>query len=124
MKEVMAVIRMPMMNKTKDALTKAGIAAFFAQEAQGRGKGLVSPELLAGAQGGSEEAAALLGEKGRLYPKRLISVVVEDGEVEKVVGTIMAVNKTGAPGDGKVFVLPLYDAARVRTGETGPEAIA
>lgn len=123
MKEVMAVIRMPMMNKTKDALTKAGVAAFFAQEAQGRGKGLVNPELLAGAHDGSEEAIAQLGEKGRLYPKRIVSIVVPDEEVEEVVRTIIATNKTGKPGDGKIFVLPVLDSARVRTGELGSAAI-
>ena len=124
MKEIMAIIRMPMMNKTKDALTKAGVAAFFAQEAQGRGKGLVNPELLAGANAGSEEAIAQLGEKGRLYPKRIVSIVVPDDEVEDVVKTIIATNKTGQPGDGKIFVLPVLDSTRVRTGEMGAAAIA
>ena len=124
MKEVMAVIRMPAINKVKKALTDAGVAAFFAHEVQGRGKGLVNPDLLKGAAEGSEEAAALLGEKGRLYPKRILSIVVEDDEVKNVVTTIMRSAKTGAPGDGKIFVLPVVDAARVRTGELGPEAIA
>jgi nitrogen regulatory protein PII 2 len=123
MKEVMAVIRMPMMNKTKDALTAAGVAAFFAQEAQGRGKGLINRELLEGATDGSEEAIAQLGEKGRLYPKRLVSIVVPDEEVDSVVKTLIATNKTGKPGDGKIFVLPVLDSARVRTGETGESAI-
>ncbi len=123
MKEVMAVIRMPMMNKTKDALTAAGVAAFFAQEAQGRGKGLINRELLEGATDGSEEAIAQLGEKGRLYPKRLVSIVVPDEEVDSVVKTLIATNRTGRPGDGKIFILPVLDSARVRTGETGESAI-
>jgi nitrogen regulatory protein PII 2 len=124
MKEVIAVVRINMMNKTKLALTEAGVDAFFAHEAQGRGKGFVNSDVLAGAENGYEEAAALLGEKGKLYPKRLITVVTEDDQVKDVVGAITKTNQTGKPGDGKIFVLPIPDAVRVRTGETGSTAIA
>jgi nitrogen regulatory protein PII 2 len=123
MKEIMAVIRMNMMNKTKEALTKAGISSFFAREAQGRGKGMVNLAILKGAQKGYEEAAELLGEKGRLYPKRVVSVVVPDNQVQKVVKTIMEINRSGKPGDGKIFVLPVFDSVRVRTGERGNKSI-
>ncbi|GAB7081189.1 P-II family nitrogen regulator [Megalodesulfovibrio paquesii] len=123
MKEIMAVIRMNMMNQTKSALTEAGVSAFFAVEALGRGKGLVPKDLLDGVKEGSEEAAALLGEKGRLYPKRVLTVVVPEDMVETVVKTIMQVNLTGKPGDGKIFVMPMGDAVRVRTGEKGDDAI-
>ncbi len=124
MKEVIAVVRINMMNQTKEALTAAGIDAFFAHEAQGRGKGFVNPDVLAGAEEGYEEAASLLGEKGKLYPKRLITVVTDDDQVEDAVETIIKVNQTGKPGDGKIFVLPVTDSIRVRTGETGAKAIA
>ncbi|MCF6188471.1 MAG: P-II family nitrogen regulator [Desulfobulbaceae bacterium] len=124
MKEVIAVVRINMMNQTKKALTAAGVDAFFAHEAQGRGKGFVNPQVLAGAEQGYEEAAALLGEKGKLYPKRMITIVTEDDQVAGVVETIIKTNQTGKPGDGKVFVLPISDAVRVRTGETGAKAIA
>lgn len=124
MKEVMAVIRMDKMNKTKEALLEAGVPAFFARAAEGRGKGLVNSALLQGAAQGIEEAAALLGEKGRLYPKRVITVVVEDDKVEDVVEAIVEVNRTGKPGDGKIFVCPMLDAVRVRTGESGEKSIA
>ena len=124
MKEVVAVVRMNMMNRTKKALTEAGVDAFFAHEAQGRGKGFVNPEVLKGAAKGYEEAAALLGEKGKLYAKRLVTVVVPDEDVSSVVETIIEANTTGKPGDGKIFVLPVSDAIRVRTGETGAKSIA
>ncbi|MFZ5765170.1 MAG: P-II family nitrogen regulator [Thermodesulfobacteriota bacterium] len=124
MKEVIAVVRINMMNQTKQALTDAGIDAFFAHEAHGRGKGFVNPAILEGAQQGYEEAAALLGEKGKLYAKRMITVVVEDDLVDDVVRSIIITNQTGKPGDGKIFVLPMADAVRVRTGETGAKAIA
>ena len=124
MKEVIAIVRINMMNQTKQALTDCGVDAFFAHEAQGRGKGFVSPAILEGTVQGHEEAAALLGEKGKLYPKRMITAVVEDKMVPCVVETIINTNQTGMPGDGKIFVLPLTDAVRVRTGETGLKAIA
>jgi nitrogen regulatory protein PII 2 len=123
MKEVIAVLRMNMMNRTKKALTEAGVDAFFVHEAQGRGRGFVNPAVLQGAEKGYEEAAAILGEKGKLYPKRLLTVVVPDQEVDTVVRTIIDSNLTGKPGDGKIFVLPLGDAVRVRTGETGHKSI-
>ena len=124
MKEVIAVVRINMMNKTKAALTEAGVDAFFAHEAQGRGKGFANPDILVGAEAGYEEAAALLGEKGKLYPKRMITVVTDDDLVDGVVKTIISINQTGKPGDGKIFILPIPDAVRVRTGETGAKAIA
>jgi len=124
MKEVIAVVRINMMNQTKQALTDCGVDAFFAHEAQGRGKGFVNTDILEGAEQGHEEAAALLGEKGKLYPKRLLTAVVKDDMVECVVDTIINTNQTGMPGDGKVFIVPLADAVRVRTGETGEKAIA
>ena len=124
MKEVIAVVRINMMNQTKQALTDCGVDAFFAHEAHGRGKGFINPEILEGVEQGHEEAAALLGEKGKLYPKRILTAVVEESMVACVVDTIINTNQTGMPGDGKVFVVPLADAVRVRTGETGEKAIA
>jgi nitrogen regulatory protein PII 2 len=124
MKEVIAVVRINMMNQTKQALTDCGIDAFFAHEAQGRGKGFVNPQVLEGAGQGYEEAASVLGEKGKLYPKRMVTAVVEDSQVSCVIDTIVNTNQTGMPGDGKIFVLPLGDAVRVRTGEAGGKAIA
>jgi len=123
MKEVIAVVRINMMNQTKQAITDAGIDAFFAHEAQGRGKGFASPDVLKGAAQGYEEAAALLGEKGKLYPKRMLTAVVKDELVPSVVQAIIDTNKTGKPGDGKIFVLPMGDAVRVRTGERGEKSI-
>ncbi len=124
MKEVIAVVRMNMMNQTKKAITAAGVDAFFAHEAQGRGLGFVNKALMEGADQGYEEAASLLGEKGKLYPKRMVTAVVEDDDVEDIVKAIIEVNQTGKPGDGKIFVLPVGDAVRVRTGEKGTKAIA
>lgn len=119
MKEVMAIIRMNMMNRTKKALSDAGISSMTAKDVLGRGKGLVDYHLLEGAEKGYEEAIAQLGQSQRLIPKRLLVVVVQDKLLPKTVSTIIEVNQTGKSGDGKVFVMPVNDSASVRTGEAG-----
>jgi nitrogen regulatory protein PII 2 len=124
MKEIIAVVRMNTMNQTKKALTAVGIDAFFAHEAQGRGKGLVNSAVLEGAKKGYEEAIAILGEKGKLYAKRMLTVVVPDNKVKTVINALIETNQTGKPGDGKIFVLPLGDSVRVRTAERGGKALS
>ncbi|MDA8126727.1 MAG: P-II family nitrogen regulator [Deltaproteobacteria bacterium] len=123
MKEVMAIIRMNRINQTKKGLSDAGISSMHARECLGRGKGLVSLELLKGAEQGYEEAISLLGSSQRLIPKRMISIVVPDKLVPKAVATIIALNRTGKSGDGKIFVLPVSETVRIRTGETGDETL-
>jgi nitrogen regulatory protein PII 2 len=122
-KEVMAIIRMNRINQTKKSLTEAGISSMHARECLGRGKGLVSIELLKGAEQGYEEAISLLGNSQRLIPKRMISIIVPDKLVHKTVATIISVNRTGKSGDGKIFVLPVFDTVRIRTGETGDDTL-
>jgi nitrogen regulatory protein PII 2 len=119
MKEVMAIIRMNMMNKTKKALSDAGISSMTAKDVLGRGKGLVDYKLLEGAEKGFEEAIAQLGQSQRLIPKRLLVVVVRDKLLPKTVSTIIGVNQTGKSGDGKIFILPVADSFSVRTGDGG-----
>jgi nitrogen regulatory protein PII 2 len=123
MKEVIAIVRMNMMNRTKQALTEIGVSAFFAHEALGRGKGLVNHLVLQGAAQGREEALTILGEKDKLYPKRMVTVVVPDRDVDEVVQAVIAANRTGKPGDGRIFVLPVADAVRIRTAESGEKSI-
>ena len=123
MKEIMAIIRMNKMNDTKRALTDAGVSALTARKVMGRGKGKVDFFLLQGAQQGAEEAINQLGEGPKFIPKRLLTVVVPDDKAARVVRTISEVNRTGNPGDGKIFVLPIIDAVRVRTGEAGDVAV-
>lgn len=119
MKEVMAVIRMNKINETKRALNDAGITSFSATgRVLGRGKGFVDYRILQGAEEGHQEAIAQLGDGPRLVPKRLITVVVSDNWVERTVAAIIKTNKTGNCGDGKIFVLPVIECTRVRTGET------
>ncbi len=123
MKEIMAIVRINMMNKTKKALAEAGISSVTARDALGRGKGLVDLNLLEGAEKGYEEAIVQLGQSQRLIPKRIFFVVVPDRLVKKTVQTIMAVNRTGKSGDGKIFVMPVMDSVRVRTAESGDQVL-
>lgn len=123
MKEVLAVIRMNKMNATKRALSNAGISSITACKVSGRGVGKVDYLLLQGAQAGYEEAISQLGPGPKLIPKRMLTIVVPDAMVDLTVKTIIEVNQTGSPGDGKIFVLPTSDAVRVRTGESGDAAL-
>ena len=124
MKEILAVIRINMMNKTKVALTNAGVHSFTATgRVVGRGKGLVDYDLLQAASSGQSEAVAQLGDGPRLMPKRIITVVVPDKQVPVAVDAIIATNQTGNPGDGKIFILPVDEAYRVRTGEHGDKSL-
>jgi nitrogen regulatory protein PII 2 len=123
MKEILAVVRMNMMNQTKRALAEAGITSMTAREALGRGKGLVDLQLLQGAERGYEEAISQLGQSGRLITKRALLIVVPDKLVDHTAQTIIRVNRTGKSGDGMIFVLPALNAIRVRTGEDGDDVL-
>ncbi len=128
MKEVMAVIRMEMINKTKDALLKEGFSSLNCRKVLGRGKKKVDftviENLIAGGiENSPPKVAEALSEGHRLIPKRVLSLIVKDEEVEKVVKTLIDINSKGKQGDGKIFIMPVSDAIRVRTGETGLDAI-
>ncbi|MDR1908823.1 MAG: P-II family nitrogen regulator [Spirochaetaceae bacterium] len=124
MKEVMAIIRMNKMNQTKRALADAGISSLHARECLGRGKGTVEiPQYIEGAADRYAGMIEELGIQGRLIPKRMIAIVVPDKLVKTVVNTVIAVNKTGKSGDGKIFVMPLSESWRIRTGESGDEVL-
>ncbi len=123
MKEITAIIRMNKMNETKRALADAGISSLTARKVMGRGKGKVDYLLLKGAEAGYDEAINQLGPGPKMIPKRMLTLVVPDDRVKLVVETLIEVNKTGNPGDGKIFVQPILDAIRVRTGENDNKAI-
>jgi nitrogen regulatory protein PII 2 len=120
----MAIIRMNKMNQTKRALADAGISSLYAKDCLGRGKGTIEvPRYIEGAAERYESMVQELGIAGRLIPKRMINVIVPDKLVKTVVNTVIQVNKTGNSGDGKIFVMPVADAFRVRTGESGDEVL-
>ena len=118
MKEILAIVRLNMMNQTKRALAEVGLPSITARDALGRGKGIVDLQLLKGAERGYEEAISQLGQS-----QRLILIVVPDELVNKTVKTIIKVNQSGKSGDGMIFVMPCTDAIRVRTGERGDSVL-
>ena len=126
MKEIMAIVRMNKVNETKKALADIGICSLHAVKVTGRGKMQVDFNVL-DSLGVQEEIGGIIADglaKGsRLIPKRLLTILVQDEEVSKVVDTVIKVNKGGNKGDGRIFVAPVLDAVRVRTGERGKEAI-
>jgi len=112
MKRIEAVIRSEKLSEVKDALAKNGFTGLTAYEVRGRGrqKGLLLSHRT------SEYRVDML-------PKMKIEMVVKNEDLDRAVETILAVGKTGAIGDGKIFVLPVEEVVRVRTGERGDEAI-
>lgn len=127
MKEIMAIIRIDNINRTKDALLAAGFPSITCRRVLGRGKKKVEFSLVKDTIYESTKSMPRLveglSEEHRLIPKRFLTLIVKDDEVQKVVEAIMKVNSTGNPGDGKIFVLPVIDVYRVRTGEVGEDAI-
>lgn len=125
MKQVTAIIRMNRMNANKQALIEAGFPAFTVRKVLGRGKDNVDSHVIGGAEAGAPEAIARLKDDGpMLIPHRMMHLVVPDEAVPKLVETLIRVNQTGNRGDGKIFVLPIEDAVRVRTSERGAAALA
>ncbi|MBE5974734.1 P-II family nitrogen regulator [Lacrimispora sp.] len=126
MKEVMAFIRVNKINPTKKALAEGGFPAFTCRPVLGRGKKRIDPELLSLVLETGElpmsPKGEYLTESFRWIPKRLITLIVEDPQVKDVVDILIKTNQTGNPGDGKIFVLPIYEAYTVRSGESTIEA--
>lgn len=127
MKEIMAIVRMNKVAQTKKALVEAGFNGLTAMRAVGRGKMLKDLSELEKLDAAQEEIREKFMESiltgGRLVPKRLLLLTVPNEDVKKAVEIIISVNKEGNQGDGKIFILPLADVVRIRTGERGEEAV-
>ncbi len=112
MKKIEAIIKPFKMEDVKDALAEIGIQGMTVAEVKGFGRQKGHTEIYRG----SEYTVEFL-------PKVKFEIVVEDDMVQKAVDTIVQSAKTGKIGDGKVFVLPIEDAIRIRTEERGDGAI-
>ena len=126
MKEITAIIRMNKINATKKALADIGVFGLHAMKVLGRGKVHLDLKVLDELGAGEEMGSILLeGVAGgaRLIPKRMITILVQDEDADKVVNAIIETNREGNMGDGKVFVSPILDVCRIRTGERGEAAI-
>ena len=112
MKLILAVVKPFRLDEVKEALREAGVNGMTVVEAQGFGRQRGHTEIYRGAE-----------YQVDFVPKVQLEVLVADEEVDGVVDTILSAARTGKIGDGKVFVLPAEQAYRIRTGETGPDAI-
>jgi nitrogen regulatory protein P-II 1 len=113
MNKVEAIVRPEKLEAVKEALSEAGFVGLNIVNVTGRGvqKGIVHT-----GRGGEEYRVDML-------PKSKVELVVKDIDTEKVVQTIITAARSGAIGDGKIFISPVSDAIRVRTGERGDAAI-
>lgn len=112
MKKIEAVVRPEKLEEIKDALAEAGFPGITAFEVRGRGR----------------QKGILLSYRTSEYrvdmlPKTKIELVVADDAVDKAIDVIVKVARTGNIGDGKIFVLPVEEAVRVRTGDRGESAL-
>ncbi|MDP6978692.1 MAG: P-II family nitrogen regulator [Myxococcota bacterium] len=112
MKKVEAIIKPFKLDEVKEALQQVGIQGLTVTEVKGFGRQKGHTELYRGA----EYVVDFL-------PKIKLEIVIDDDMVDKAVETIVEAANTGRIGDGKIFVLPLNEAIRIRTGERGPEAV-
>jgi len=112
MKKIEAIIKPFKLDEVKEALNELGIQGITVSEVKGFGRQKGHTELYRG----TEYVVDFL-------PKIKMEIVVKDDLVARVVDTIMEASKTGRIGDGKVFVLSVDEAVRIRTGERGEEAI-
>ena len=112
MKKIEAIIKPFKIEEVKDALSELGIEGMTVTEVKGFGRQKGHTEIYRG----SEYTVDFL-------PKLKLEVVLADGAVEGAIGAIIASAKTGKIGDGKIFVLPVENAIRIRTEEIGEQAV-
>ena len=112
MQKVEAIIKPFKLDEVKAALAEIGIQGMTVSEVKGFGRQKGHTELYRGA----EYVVDFL-------PKIKLEIAVADDQVEKVVDTIVAAANTGRIGDGKIFVVPMEETVRIRTGERGESAL-
>ncbi|HEX9890964.1 MAG TPA: P-II family nitrogen regulator [Actinomycetota bacterium] len=112
MKLVVAIIKPHKLDEVKEALRSVGVAGLTVTEAQGFGRQRGHTEVYRGAE-----------YQVDFVPKVKVEVVADDDQVQGVVDAILKSARTGKIGDGKIFVVPVEQVHRIRTGEMGPDAI-
>lgn len=112
MKKIEVIIKPFKLDEVKEALNEVGVTGMTLMEVKGFGRQKGHKEIYRGAE--------YLVD---FVPKILLSIVVEESMVERVVDTILRSAGTGKIGDGKIFILPVEGAVRIRTGEEGIGAI-
>jgi len=112
MKKIEAIIKPFKLDEVKESLSSIGVQGITVSEVKGFGRQKGHTELYRGA----EYVVDFL-------PKVKLEIIVKDDMVAQVVDAILKAAKTGRIGDGKIFVVPIEDVVRIRTGERGTDAI-
>ena len=112
MKLIIAVIKPFKLEEVREALTDIGVQGLMVSEVKGYGRQSGHTEVYRGAE-----------YVVNFVPKIKLEMVVADGDVGKITETLTETAKTGKIGDGKIFVVDVEQATRIRTGETGEEAL-
>jgi nitrogen regulatory protein P-II 1 len=112
MKKIEAIIKPHKLEEVKEALNEIGIKGMTVTEVKGYGRQKGHKEIYRGAE-----------YQVDFMPKIKLEIVLEKELVDKVVETIMKAARTGKIGDGKLFILPVEEVVRIRTGEQGTDAI-
>ncbi len=113
MKTIKAIIQPAKVDEVRDALSQFGVSGLTISEARGFGRQRGHTETYRGAEYDVD-----------FVPKVEFEVIVEDGQAEPIAEAIMAAAKTGKIGDGKIFVYGADEVIRIRTGETGNQALS
>jgi nitrogen regulatory protein PII len=111
-KKIEAIIRPFKLEEVKEALVEEGIRGLTISEVRGYGR-----------QKGHTETYRGSEYRIEFVPKIKIEVIIEDSKVEKIVDAILKTAKTGQVGDGKIFIYNVEDVVRIRTGESGKDAL-
>lgn len=112
MKRIEAIIRPMKLDEVKIALGEIGVTGMSVQDVRGTGR-----------QGGHREAYRGAEYTIDLPMKVKIEIVARDEDVDEIVETIESHARTGEPGDGKIFIMPMGEAIRIRTAESGDEVL-
>ena len=112
MKLVVAIVKPFKVEDVKESLREVGVAGLTVSEARGFGRQRGHTEVYRGAE-----------YQVDFVPKSRIEIMVDDAQVDGVIDAISKSARTGKIGDGKIAVLPLEEVVRIRTGESGPDAI-
>ena len=112
MKLVVAIVKPFKVEEVKEALRDVGVAGLTVSEARGFGRQRGHTEVYRGAE-----------YQVDFVPKSRIEIMVDDPQLDGVLDAIAKAARTGKIGDGKIMVLPLDEVMRIRTGETGPDAL-
>ncbi len=112
MKEILAIIKPFKVDEVKDALTAINIKGMTISEVKGFGRQKGHKEIYRGAEYQTD-----------FVPKVQIKIAVDETQVDEVVETIITAAKTGKIGDGKIFISPIENVIRIRTNESGNEAL-